>query len=251
MQPSSKLNTFTTHPQFKSATIYSLSRRFYAINLILLAISGLLFLLWSRHESLDIALSQYWFDPRTQRFTWQHNRWLDLINHRLLKDAIIAGAVLLLLRGIQLRDARRMLVALLFGMGSLVVGIIKAHSAHSCPWDLVMFGGKAATFALLDAVPAHSGPGQCFPGGHASSGFALMALFFLWWPEQPRRALLALLAGMVIGLLMGYGQVMRGAHFFSHNLWAGWWVWLSQVVIFASVSFWVNKTRTTQRNGSS
>lgn len=251
MQLSSKLNTPTTRDKFKSTTIYSLSARFYAINLILLAISGLIFLLWSRHESLDIAISQAWFDPQAQRFPWQHNRWLDLINHRLLKDAIIAGIVLLLLHGVQQRNGRPVLVALLCGTGPLVVGILKAHSAHSCPWDLAMFGGKAVSFALLDAVPAHSGPGQCFPGGHASSGFSLMALFFLWWPEQPRRAVLALLAAIAVGLLMGYGQVMRGAHFFSHNLWAGWWVWLTQVLFFAGISFWVNKMRTMKRDGSS
>jgi len=248
MQLSSNLNTPTTRSEIKSTTIYSLSWRFYAINFILLAILALVFLLWSRTENLDIALSRMWFDPLTQRFPWQHNRWLDLLNHRILKDAIIAGSVLLLLRGLYLREGRRILVALLAGCGPLVVGILKAHSAHSCPWDLALFGGKAATFALLDAVPANSGPGQCFPGGHASSGFALMALFFLWWPERPRCALLALAGGIVLGLLMGYGQVMRGAHFFSHNLWAGWWVWLSQVLIFAGVSFWVNKTR--KRDGS-
>lgn len=248
MQLSSKLNNPATRNNIKSTTIYSLSPRFYATNFILLAIFGLLFLLWSRHESLDIALSQRWFDPLTQRFPLQHNRWLDLINHRLVKDAIIAGAVLLLLSGLRQRNGRRVLVALLFGLGPLVVGLLKAHSAHSCPWDLALFGGKAASFVLLDAVPANSGPGQCFPGGHASSGFALMALFFLWWPEHPRRALLALLIGVLTGLLMGYGQVMRGAHFFSHNLWAGWWVWLSQVLIFAGVSFWMNTMR--KRDGS-
>ena len=250
MQLSSKLNTPTTHDKIKSPTIYCLSGRFYAINFILLAISALVFMWWSRHESLDIALSQQWFDPQTQTFPWQHNRWLDLINHRLFKDVIIAGAVLMLLRGVQKRDGRRVLVALLFGMGPLVVGILKAHSAHSCPWDLAMFGGKAASFVLLDPTPVNSGPGQCFPGGHASSGFALMALFFLWWPERPRRAVLALLFGIAVGLLMGYGQVMRGAHFFSHNLWAGWWVWLSQVLIFAGVSFWVDKMRKSKRDGS-
>lgn len=250
MQLSSKLNTPTTRSEIRSAAIYSLSARFYAINLILLAILALAFLWWSRHESLDIAISQRWFDPLTRRFPWQHNRWLDLINHRLMKDVIITGAVLLLLRGLQQRDARRVLVALLFGMGPLVVGMLKAHSTHSCPWDLALFGGNAASFPLLAAVPANSGPGQCFPGGHASSGFALMALFFLWWPERPRRALLALAVGIACGLLMGYGQVMRGAHFFSHNLWAGWWVWLSQLLIFAAISFWVNKTRTRKRDGS-
>ncbi|MDI9229114.1 phosphatase PAP2 family protein [Serratia bockelmannii] len=248
MQLSSKLNTPTTRNEIKNSTIYCLSGRFYAINFILLAFLALVFLWWSRNESLDIAISQMWFDSATMTFPLQHNRWLDLINHRLLKDVIIAGAVLLLLRGLYQRNGRRILVGLLFGMGPLVIGILKAHSAHSCPWDLAMFGGKAAT--LLDAAPANSGPGQCFPGGHASSGFAVMALFFLWWRERPGRALLALCAGIALGLLMGYGQVMRGAHFFSHNLWAGWWVWLSQMLIFAGVSFWVDKMRKSKRDGS-
>ncbi|MCE0488662.1 phosphatase PAP2 family protein [Pantoea sp. Mb-10] len=250
MQPSSKLNLSITPDQIKSTTIYSLSGRFYAINFILLAILGLAFLLWSRHENLDIAISRMWFDAQTARFPWQHNRWLDLVNHRLVKDVIIAGAILLLLRGIQRRHGRYVLVALLFGLGPLVVGVLKAHSAHSCPWDLAMFGGKAESFVLLDSVPANSGPGQCFPGGHASSGFSLMALFFLWWPERPRRALVALLVGITVGLLMGYGQVMRGAHFFSHNLWAGWWVWLTQVVVFAGFSFCLNQLRTRNHHGS-
>ncbi|OTW33329.1 phosphoesterase, partial [Enterobacter kobei] len=34
----------------------------------------------------------------------------------------------------------------------------------------------------------------------------------------------------------GFGQVMRGAHFFSHNLWAGWWVWFSQVAVYGLIS---------------
>lgn len=28
---------------------------------------------------------------------------------------------------------------------------------------------------------------------------------------------------------MGFGQIMRGAHFLTHNLWAGWWVWVKPV----------------------
>ncbi|PPS58283.1 hypothetical protein CRX72_12715 [Pantoea sp. BRM17] len=56
--------------------------------------------------------------------------------------------------------------------------------------------------------------------------------------------------GVALGLLMGFGQVMRGAHFFSHNLWAGWWVWLAQLLTVAGISFWVNKTRIAKRDGS-
>jgi membrane-associated PAP2 superfamily phosphatase len=60
----------------------------------------------------------------------------------------------------------------------------------------------------------------------------VMGLFFAFWRERPRLAWSFVVLGVVLGLAMGYGQVMRGAHFFSHNLWAGWWVWFSQVVVY-------------------
>ncbi|RRA38556.1 phosphoesterase, partial [Cronobacter sakazakii] len=52
---------------------------------------------------------------------------------------------------------------------------------------------------------------------------------------------LALAAGIALGLAMGFGQVMRGAHFFTHNLWAGWWVWLTQVVTWGVTTTLMNK----------
>ena len=72
-----------------------------------------------------------------------------------------------------------MTAALLMGLGALVVGALKSMSHHSCPWDLVEYGGKAVSYPLFSAIPADSGPGRCFPGGHASSGFMVMGLFCL------------------------------------------------------------------------
>ncbi len=104
----------------------------------------------------------------------------NLINHRLLKISVIAGAVLALFWGIYRRNARLIVTMLSIGIGPLVVGLLKATSAHSCPWDLLEYGGKAMSFPLFGTTPAFPGPGRCFPGGHASSGFAVMALFFLF-----------------------------------------------------------------------
>lgn len=64
----------------------------------------------------------------------------------------------------------------------------------------------------------------------------VMGLFFLFYRERPRLAWGCFLGGIALGLTMGYGQVMRGAHFFSHNLWAGWWVWLTQVTVWWAVT---------------
>ena len=130
-----------------------------------LLISGLVFLWLSRNEQLDWAISNSWYDPASGHFPWQNNYWLDLINHRLLKQIVIVGAVLTLFWGIYRRSARLIVTMLLIGIGPLVVGILKATSAHSCPWDLIEYGGKAMSFPLFGAVPALPGPGRCFPAG--------------------------------------------------------------------------------------
>lgn len=55
------------------------------------------------------------------------------------------------------RNARLVTAALLMGVGALVVGVLKSVSHHSCPWDLVEYGGKAMSYpcsapSLLTAV---------------------------------------------------------------------------------------------------
>ena len=225
----------------KTKRLYPLPVRFYGYQLLTLLVLAAVFTWLSRDETLDRVLTAYWFDAASQHFPLQHNAPLDLLNHRLAKYVTIALAAVTLLYGAFRRNAQLVTGALMMGLGTLVVGLLKAISHHSCPWDLVEYGGKALSYPLFDAAPAGSGPGRCFPGGHASSGFMVMGLFFAFWRERPRLAWGMVVAGVVLGLLMGYGQVMRGAHFFSHNLWAGWWVWFSQVVVYGLVSTWFAK----------
>ncbi|WP_447888402.1 phosphatase PAP2 family protein [Serratia fonticola] len=240
----SSLNQSSTASQIQTDALYSLPASFYRWQAFGLLVTALLFIWLSRNEQLDWAVSHYWYDAASQRFPWQNNYWLDLINHRLLKISVIAGAVLTLLWGIYRRNARLIVAMLLIGIGPLVVGILKATSAHSCPWDLLEYGGKAMSFPLFGTTPAFPGPGRCFPGGHASSGFAVMALFFLFYPQRPRLAYWCWLGGITLGMLMGFGQIMRGAHFLSHNLWAGWWVWFSQLAVYWCISgYFRRKTR--------
>ncbi|WP_260513268.1 phosphatase PAP2 family protein [Serratia fonticola] len=240
----SSLNQSSTASQIQTDALYSLPASFYRWQAFGLMLAALLFIWLSRNEQLDWAVSNYWYDATSQRFPWQNNYWLDLINHRLLKISVIAGAVLALFWGIYRRNARLIVAMLLIGIGPLVVGILKATSTHSCPWDLLEYGGKAMSFPLFGSTPAFPGPGRCFPGGHASSGFAVMALFFLFYPQRPRLAYWCWLGGITLGMLMGFGQIMRGAHFLSHNLWAGWWVWFSQLAVYWCISgYFRRKTR--------
>ncbi|MBM7013059.1 phosphatase PAP2 family protein [Enterobacter cloacae] len=231
----------STLPINKTKRLYRLPARFYGYQLFALIALAVLFTWLSRDESLDRWLTGFWYDAATHHFPLQQNPLLDLLNHRLAKYMAIALAVIALVYGAYRRNARLVTAALLMGLGALVVGAMKSMSHHSCPWDLVEYGGKAVSYTLFSAIPADSGPGRCFPGGHASSGFMVMGLFFAFWRERPRLAWTFVALGAALGLLMGFGQVMRGAHFFSHNLWAGWWVWFSQVLVYGLVSTWFAK----------
>lgn len=148
----STLNNRSTVPTIKTISLYSLPLSFYFWQVFGLLLVGLLFLALSRSEQLDWLISNYWFDPVGQNFPWEHNKWLDLLNHRLLKMALIATAIAALLWGIYRRNGRLVTTALLFGLGPLVIGILKATSAHSCPWDLVEYGGKALNYVLMDTA---------------------------------------------------------------------------------------------------
>ena len=207
----------------KTKRLYRLPSRFYGYQLFILIVLAVVFTWLSRNEALDRWITGFWYDAATQSFPLQKDHLLDLLNHRLAKYIAIALGAVALFYGAYKRNARLVTAALLMGLGALVVGVLKSMSHHSCPWDLVEYGGKAMSYPLFSAVPADSGPGRCFPGGHSSSGFMVMGLFFAFWRERPRLAWSFVVLGILLGLAMGFGQVMRGAHFFSHNLWAGWW----------------------------
>lgn len=228
-------------PKTKTKPLYPLPARFYGYQLLALALMAVLFTWLSRDETLDRWITGFWYDAATHHFPLQQNHLLDLLNHRLAKYVAIAMAAVALIYGLFRRNMPLVTGALLMGLGTLVVGVLKSASHHSCPWDLLEYGGKAVSYPLFGSTPEGSGPGRCFPGGHSSSGFMVMGLFFAFWRERPRLAWCFVALGAVAGLTMGFGQVMRGAHFFSHNLWAGWWVWFSQVVAYGLVSAWFAK----------
>ena len=113
-------------------------------------------------------------------------------------------------------------------LGSSIVGLIKSQSAHACPWNMVHPNTLGSY--IWDFSAKH---GHCFPGGHASAGFILMTGYFVYRLEQPKRAYFYLFSGILLGFMMGWAQMMRGAHFLSHNLWTGWVVWAINILFYA------------------
>ncbi len=121
--------------------------------------------------------------------------------------------------------AERAQLALTTLLSLLVVSMLKYASTTSCPWDLAEFGGAARYVSHWALGTVDGGGGKCFPAGHASAGFAFVGGYFALRHHQPRAARLWLFGALMVGLILGWAQQVRGAHFLSHTLWTGWLCW--------------------------
>jgi membrane-associated PAP2 superfamily phosphatase len=108
---------------------------------------------------------------------------------------------------------------------AVAVPALKSISRTSCPWDLASFGGRWPFVPHWLPGVADGGPGHCFPSGHAVGAFAFLGLYFMWRPHRPRAARVALAGVLSAGLIFGWTQLVRGAHFPSHTMWSAWLCW--------------------------
>lgn len=109
---------------------------------------------------------------------------------------------------------------------AIAVPAIKQISLTSCPWSLAEFGAIASYVPHWMPGQLDGGPGRCFPSGHVVNAFAFLPGWLLY--RQSRTSLArAILAGVLaVGLLSGIAQIVRGAHYPSHILWAAWLCWV-------------------------
>ena len=172
-------------------------------------------------------------------FALQHHPLLEHLLHDRLRQAASVALVLAWIwallpsRFSAVPAPDRRLAVLLVTAGLLAVNLIKNRSATSCPWDWQLFGGTAEVVSHWTWGLRDGGPGRCFPGGHASSGMAFVALALPWLaprhaaappapapaPASARRGWQCLALAIAAGLLCGAVQTLRGAHPPSHTLW--------------------------------
>lgn len=108
-----------------------------------------------------------------------------------------------------------------------IVSIGKQVTQIHCPWDLTRYGGVWPYVSLFETLPVDVEAGRCFPAGHASAGYAFLALYFFALRYQPDKRWLGLVIGIGMGLIYGFTQQLRGAHFLSHDMWTLAICWFS------------------------
>jgi membrane-associated PAP2 superfamily phosphatase len=128
------------------------------------------------------------------------------------------------------RPAAFFTLSVLLSIG--VVGLLKTLTNVDCPWDLTAFGGRFPYVELFADRPDALRLGRCFPAAHASSGYALLALYFTFRERHAGLAKFGLALGLLTGLTFGLAQQARGAHFVSHDLWSAFVVWTVTLSVY-------------------
>lgn len=194
--------------------------------------------------ALDFTVSAWFFDPVAGVFPLRYSPALEIVGHQWAKHAVVVTGcfilVLCLLSCVlpELKPHRRLLLflSLAVTLAPLAVAVLKAASARHCPWNLQEFGGVAPHLPLFASPQRGSPPGHCFPGGHASAGYCLLAFYFAGHALGNRRlAAAGLWGGLTAGTAFGMARVAQGAHFLSHNLWSALVCWMVMVGIYVLV----------------
>lgn len=111
--------------------LYQFPKRFYLLQIVYLCLSGVFCLWFSRQYALDHAITNYWFDPIGRQFPLKNSYWLEILNHKALKYLVIGVASWFLFFGIKRRRFDFIVLVVLIGSGSAVVGLLKSISQHS------------------------------------------------------------------------------------------------------------------------
>lgn len=207
-------------------------------------VMAVLLLLALETTGLDRGVSDWFFDAATGRFPLRYDPAFEIMTHQWAKYlvvltgcAVIAAYLLsFIIPALKVRRRLLLFLSLALTLAPAAVSLLKSVNPRHCPYDLLEYGGYAAHLGLFDVAAPGQPPGHCFPSGHASAGFSLLAFYFAGLVLGNRRlALTALWVGMGAGLAFGMARVAQGAHFLSHNLWSALVCWLVILAVYLAI----------------
>ena len=223
-----------------------LTRQFWRMHVILPGVGFVLALALLRAFDLDRTISHaVFFDSASKQWLGAADGmwWARDVIHTGGRSLVRLVAAVVLVSWIatffseRLRPWRRRagFAFLAVALSTGIVGGLKAITNVDCPWDLAEFGGDRPYVTLFADRPDSLPHAACFPGAHASSGFALVFGYFLLRGRSRRRANWALFGATIVGVIFSIGQEARGAHFLSHDLTAAAIVWFAQLFLYLRI----------------
>ena len=200
--------------------------------LLLFLLNALALLVVFHFTRLNELVSRYYFDPGLPGFPLRQDPLLKYWLHDALRKVLWLSPLAVSALYVHsmytsrwsLSSKRWVWLLLAQGAAVLAVSLLKVHTSPICPWDQKQFGGATdePLFAFVSSLHA----GHCFPAGHPSGGWALLAYAYFWRDTKPSLARWAFYVALALGALMAWVQIARGAHLLSHVLWSLWVCWL-------------------------
>lgn len=192
------------------------------LNIILLSIGTLVF----RFTALDFFFSDFWY---------QSNKNLDWVSSARTFWGWIyvygtGPAILVLLAAfiticysfffshskLTRFKAICIILAILLGPGAIINGVLKPNLGRPRPYDIERYDGSDQYLKILQFGKA----GDSFPSGHASAGFVLTILFYVFYCHRRKLAWFSLIGSMLLGLVLSLTRIAQGGHFASDVFWS-------------------------------
>ncbi len=190
---------------------------------------------------LDILVQKNFYNFETKAWIIDKNEpILKFFLYDGLKKVLIIFAVAILFsliffrKKVLIQEYKKGLIIVLLAaiFVPVLIGSLKAITNTPCPCNIVDFGGTYPDIKVFDTYPkdfVQPSKAKCWPAGHASGGFALMALFFLF--KSPINRKRALGVALVIAWSMGLYKMLLGDHFLSHTIITMLLSWLIILII--------------------
>ncbi|MGO1000671.1 phosphatase PAP2 family protein [Lysobacter sp. CA196] len=237
-------SNFLARPRPAGPLRHVASQRFLRAHLVAPSLVWFALTVWAMGAGGDVWLADRFYAWQGGRWALQNAYLTEQLIHRFGRDASTAAwcGVLALWIVARLRPGlsewRRPLAYLLLStvLAIALVSALKSLTDMDCPWDLSRYGGANEFFGLFASRPPGLARGRCFPAGHASAGYAWVALYFFFPVVQPHLRWLGLAIGLGLGLLFGVSQQLRGAHFLSHDLWTLGIAWSATLALYLAMA---------------
>jgi membrane-associated phospholipid phosphatase len=198
-------------------------------DLLIILIVGLVLTSFAFMFDVDERLASYVYNPQSE-FAWFLRQYSQL--PMIIISVIFLSFILippLRKKYPHLRhNALIWLFSLLFGAGLLVHTVLKDTIDRPRPRETVILGGTqhfTGAFGIQTEEKRSTGnaqaefKGKSFPSGHVAMASMLIVPFFALRRRKPKLAKSFLLMGTAYGLLVGYGRIVIGAHFFTDVIW--------------------------------
>ena len=196
----------------------------WVLALTLLALFGTLAVF--QLSDLDRLVQAHFYDANTARWIWDRH---EAIGKAVLYDGVrsavglyVVGLIIALVIGYRRHWSPFVRMRLWIALLTVVllpslVGGLKQVTNLACPRAIADYGGEVPFSHLFDSRPSETNVDhQCFPAGHASGGFALLALSL--FGRSPRRRGWIMAGALAFGWVIGIYKMLIGDHFLSHTL---------------------------------